>query len=76
MQITGSLSLNEYERMVGGQAVKERKLYVKVHQFALLSYSQQESQEEAPVMAAEAAAAPAVDATAAAQPMKAKRSRS
>jgi single-strand DNA-binding protein len=39
VQITGSLALNEYERKVGETAIKERKLYVKVHQFALLSYA-------------------------------------
>jgi len=39
VQITGSLALNEYERKVGEAAIKERKLYVKVHQFALLSYA-------------------------------------
>ena len=39
VQITGLLALNEYERKVGEQAIKERKLYVKVHQFSLLSYA-------------------------------------
>jgi single-strand DNA-binding protein len=68
VQITGSLALNEYDRTVGDTSIKERKLYVKVHQFTLLSRSQEA--EEAPMMVAEEAPAPNTK-----EPKKSRRSR-
>lgn len=37
--VTGALALNQYERKLGDHAIKESKLFAKIHQFTLLSHA-------------------------------------
>ncbi len=57
IQITGSLALSEYTRVVGGTEMKQRKLYVKVQSFNLLSYADTAADAEPEPMVAEEAEA-------------------